>query len=207
MEIATLEKKDLQYADNLALTPKQLEFLLKKTPKEYIKTRPGKGGQTWDYVAVSYFIKVLNLMFGWNWSFEVIDEKILKTQVIVKGKLTCRTGDIEIVKMQYGRKDIAFRKGSDIPLDIGNDLKASASDSLKKCASLIGIASDIYGKESFREVKVVDPDKEKDRIIDWINSSESLEKLSMVNENVYASEDDTLISLYEKKVSEWKSKK
>jgi len=41
-----------------------------------------------------------------------------------------------------------------IPLSIGNDLKSAATDCLKKCASEIGIASDIYNKDEFREVKV-----------------------------------------------------
>ena len=38
-------------------------------------------------------------------------------------------------------------------LDYGNDLKAAATDALKKCASELGIASDIYGSEEFKEIK------------------------------------------------------
>ena len=152
----TLTKQDLKKAKDLILTDKQLNMILGKTPEKYIKKRPGKGGKEWDYVDVAYITKCLNLMFGWDWDFEIMDEKILDKQVIVKGKLTCRSSAKSITKMQYGRKDIAFLKNSTEPLDLGNDLKSAASDSLKKCASLIGIASDIYGGEDFKEVKVID---------------------------------------------------
>jgi hypothetical protein len=43
------------------------------------------------------------------------------------------------------------------PLDYANDLKAAATDALKKCASEIGIANDIYGKNEFREISSETP--------------------------------------------------
>lgn len=54
--------------------------------------------------------------------------------------------------MQNGRADIKYKKGSTEALDLGNDYKASATDCLKKCASKFGIASDIYGREEFKEI-------------------------------------------------------
>ena len=39
-------------------------------------------------------------------------------------------------------------------MSVGNDLKAAATDCLKKCAAEIGIAADIYNKEDFREINV-----------------------------------------------------
>jgi spore coat polysaccharide biosynthesis protein SpsF (cytidylyltransferase family) len=56
--------------------------------------------------------------------------------------------------MQFGNKDIMYRKGTEEPLSIGNDLKSAATDALKKCAAEIGIAADIYNAEEFREVQV-----------------------------------------------------
>jgi hypothetical protein len=138
--------------------------MLKKTPAQYKKKRPAKGGGEWEYVTGGYVKKCLNLMFGWDWDFEIIDEKIMieAKEVVVKGKLTCRSGGKTIVKMQYGNKDIMFRVNwvdgkkvpTDIPLSVGNDMKAAATDALKKCAAEIGIAADIYNKEDFREVLV-----------------------------------------------------
>ena len=54
---------------------------------------------------------------------------------------------------QYGNKD----RYEAVP--IGDTLKAAASDALKKCASLLGIALDVYWPELDRAEKKV---KEKD---------------------------------------------
>lgn len=162
-EIATITKQDLTYADSLQLTDKQLNVMLKKTPDRYVHERPAKGGGNWKYVTGGYVKKVLNLMFGFNWDFEIVSEMIQHGQAIVKGKLTCRTGDITIVKMQYGRQDIKFKRGTTDPLDLGNDLKGAATDALKKCASELGVASDIYNAEEFKELTVVNVD-EKDKL-------------------------------------------
>jgi hypothetical protein len=173
-----VKSEDLSLVENNSLNASQLSLILKRTPAQYVHQRPAKGGGVWDYVSGGYVKKCLNLMFGWDWDFEIIDEKILHGEAIVKGKLTCRSNGKEIIKMQYGNKDIIFKtekvfnedgspkmvqkygktvqetRPSDIPLSIGNDLKAAATDCLKKCAAEIGIASDIYNKEDFREVKV-----------------------------------------------------
>ena len=94
---------------------------------------------------------------------DILDEKILHGEAIVKGKLTCRSNGKTIVKMQFGNKDIVYRKQNaediskgleKIPLSIGNDLKSAATDCLKKCAAEIGIAADVYNKDDFKEVKL-----------------------------------------------------
>lgn len=163
-DIALIKASDLSLVTNSVLNEKQLQFLLKRTPTQYVRKRPAKGGGDWEYVSGGYVRKCLNLMFGFDWTFEVIDEKILFDEAIVKGKLTVNTGGKAIVKMQFGNKDIIYRKQTDsqgnrIPLSIGNDLKAAATDCLKKCAAELGIAADIYNKEDFREVKIETSDE------------------------------------------------
>ena len=157
--IPLVQPEQLSLVENNTLTAKQLQHLLKHTPPQYIHTRPAKGGGVWEYVSGGYVRKVLNLMFGWNWSFEIIDEKILHGEVVVKGKLTCTSNGTSIVKMQFGNKDIIYKKLQQgeterVPLSIGNDLKAAATDALKKCAAEIGIAADIYNKQDFKAVNV-----------------------------------------------------
>lgn len=132
----------------------QITFMLQKTPKQYVYKRPGKGGQTFDYVTVSYIQKALNYAFGWNWDFEIIEHGKEVNHVWVLGKLTVR-GMKEgqtITKTQFGRSEVKqFSKdkgGGNV--DYGNDLKAAASDALKKCASLLGFASDVYGKGDYK---------------------------------------------------------
>jgi recombination DNA repair RAD52 pathway protein len=148
---------------NSALNAKQLELILKRTPEKYVRNRPAKGGGQWKYVSGGYVKKCLNLLFGFDWSFEILEQMIMHKEAIVKGKLTINSNGKTIVKMQFGNKDIMYRKGTEEPLSIGNDLKSAATDALKKCAAEIGIAADIYNAEEFREVQV-DTETELDKI-------------------------------------------
>jgi len=157
-QLITVTKQELSKVENNLLNESQLNFLLKKTPQIHIYQRPAKGGGKWDFVTGTYMKKVLNMMFGWDWDFEVIQFEYTNDQALVLGKLSCRVDGRQIVKMQCGRADIKHKKGTNDPLDLGNDLKAATTDSLKKCASELGVASDIYGKNEFKEIKVVSSD-------------------------------------------------
>jgi recombination DNA repair RAD52 pathway protein len=148
-----IKPEQLSLTDS-ALNAKQLELILKRTPEKYVRNRPAKGGGQWKYVSGGYVKKCLNLLFGFDWSFEILEQMIMHKEAIVKGKLTINSNGKTIVKMQFGNKDIMYRKGTEEPLSIGNDLKSAATDALKKCAAEIGIAADIYNAEEFREVQV-----------------------------------------------------
>lgn len=155
----TVEKLEQNKAGKLSLVPnalntKQVLFVLQKTPKAHIYQRPGKGGGMWDFVTGTYVKKVLNYTFGWMWDFEIKDKGREGDQVWVQGRLTIKNpdGKIMIIKEQFGRADCKFKRGTKDLLDYGNDLKAASTDALKKCASELGIASDIYGKNEFQEV-------------------------------------------------------
>ena len=171
-QLALVKESDLSMVESNSLNANQLKHLLKSTPAQYVKQRPAKGGGSWNYVSGGYVKKVLNLMFGWDWDFEIVEEKILieAKEIVVKGRLTCRTNGRTIVKMQYGNKDIIFRKGTEIPLSVGNDLKSAATDALKKCASEIGIAADIYNAEEFRPIAVQDELTELKELFEWVGA-------------------------------------
>lgn len=156
---------EIAKVDDLKLNEGQVKLLLKKTPARHIKTREAykdKQGKPvmLSYVKGVYIKKVLNFMFGWEWSFEVVENKFdleLK-EAYVLGRLTVPLNDgSKVVKMQFGGASIKFNKGGK-PLSIGNDLKAAATDALKKCASELGIASDVYQPEEFQEIDIV-PEK------------------------------------------------
>lgn len=153
-DVALISAKELSLVEDNALNERQLQFILQRTPNQYIRERPAKGGGTWKYVPGGYVRKVLNLMFGFRWNFEIMDEQIFEDEVVVKGKLTIEIPTGFVVKMQYGNKEIIRKKGTNKPLSIGNDLKSAATDALKKCAAEIGIAADIYHPMEFREVMV-----------------------------------------------------
>lgn len=174
-----ITQSELSKVGTNLLNKNQLNFLFAPTPKKHIYERPAKGGGKWQYVTGTYFKKVLNLMFGWDWDFEIMDEivNMEAAQVIIKGRLTIRTGNRTIVRMQYGRQDLKFKndfllddKGNKvlgtngypkkfkttIPLDLGNDLKGAATDALKKCASELGIASDVYAPKEYKEISIIE---------------------------------------------------
>lgn len=133
------------------LSEAQVDFLLQRTPKHEIKFRQGRGGMQYSYVEHGYVTERLNFIFGFNWDFELMDKQILEDEVIVEAKLTVRTpAGHTIVKTQFGGSDIkrhssGVRSGK--PISIADDYKAAASDALKKCASLVGIGLDLYGRD------------------------------------------------------------
>ena len=189
IEIKQYTQAELSLAFDNSLNAKQLQLLLKKTPSQYVRQRPAKGGGVWHYVSGSYVRKVLNLMFGWDWDFEVLSEMIQGNQVIVKGKLTCRVNGRTIIKTQFGCKEIMMRKGTNEPLNLGNDFKSATTDALKKCSAEIGIAGDIYGKDEFKEIDVIQDDlsseaihnsKEKERVIKHIENATTIQSLRQV---------------------------
>lgn len=144
------------------LNEAQVDFLLQRTPRHEIKVRQGRGGMQFSYVEHGYVTERLNMVFGFNWDFEVIDKQILEDEVIVEAKLTVRTPNGQTIhKTQFGGADIkrhASGQKSGRPLSIADDFKAAASDALKKCASLLGIGLDLYGRDRpYEEVEPAPP--------------------------------------------------
>lgn len=140
MEQKSEEKANLPQYLNKA----QLAFITQKTPPQFIKRRPGPSGAMLNYVEIGYVVNILNQAFGWDWDFRIMGEQIGNKQVWVRGELTVRPQGRVIVKAQYGGSEIKFNRTTGEPVSIADDLKAAASDCLKKCASLLGVAGDVY---------------------------------------------------------------
>lgn len=146
-------EKALVKIEDMGLSETKAKTMLEKTPIKYIKKRKGRGNQMLDYVEAGYVISKLNETFNYMWSFEIVESKIENKQISVLGKLTAyivipTTPPMiqAIIKSQYGGSDIKTAVGSTQVIDTADDFKAAASDSLKKCASLFGIAQDVYWK-------------------------------------------------------------
>ena len=141
------------------MSENQLLKMMQRTPREQVYRRPGKGKEVFDYVTGSYCTKWLNFVFGWNWDFEVTQHGKEGNQVWALGRLTVRgnkPGQV-IVKTGFGRSDVKQKRDSGGNLDYGNDLKAASTDAMKKAASLLGFASDIYGKADYKAESGHDP--------------------------------------------------
>ena len=129
------------------LNKEQLNLLATRTPEKYIKKRKGRGKQEFDYVEINYVIGVLNAIFGFNWSVE-IKSKVIDTKsdnVIVEIRLTVQFANgTSVTKDAFGGSTIKRTKdGGDI-IDLADDLKSAESDGIKKAASMLGIAWDVY---------------------------------------------------------------
>jgi len=119
------------------------ELLEKEFPQELIKHRPGSYGKLLDYIEIANVIQRLNDAFDAMWSFEIADHIQNENEVIVLGKLTAEG----VSKMQFGGSQIVKSTKTGSPVSLADDLKAAASDAIKKCASHFGVALSIYGRE------------------------------------------------------------
>jgi hypothetical protein len=162
-ESTELEIKSFEDVLSGVINKSQFEILRGRTPRKHIKTRPGKGGKTFSYVEHGYVTKVLNTAFGFAWSFEILPqgdgnyfvylppverdgERMRPGSVLVHGKLTVHVHNPDnpaevlatIIKTSTGEKEEL--KG----MTWGGHLKSAESDALKKAASRVGIALDLY---------------------------------------------------------------
>lgn len=141
-----------------------------------LPTRPIRGGKRSRYIPSWWFIRQANALFDYLWSFEAISEERLDDRVRVKGQViihfpgkTVKEYDPDsgklirevsyetssITKSQFGGAEVkrytkGEHKGNEI--SISDDYKSAATDSMKKCLSLFGLAQDVYGpREEFDE--------------------------------------------------------
>lgn len=107
---------------------------------DLVRTRKGSFGKDLSYVEVAHYIRRLNEAFGGDWSFEIVEHRLLDAEAVVLGKLTAGG----ITKTAFGGSVITVTRESGKPVSLSDDLKAAASDSLKKACSLLGIGLEMY---------------------------------------------------------------
>ena len=101
-----------------------------------IKKREGK----YEYLEVQTVVQRLNDILGYDgWDFTIMEREQTEQELIVFGSMVVRGEEGSVTRMQCGRKRIAFKRGSDIPMDLGNDWKSAIGDCIKKCATLFGV--------------------------------------------------------------------
>ena len=113
-------------------------------PSEQVKPRRGSFGKVLAYAEVHAFIAKLNLAFAGDWSFDIAEHSIYDEEVVVLGRLTAGN----VTKSAFGGSSITRAKDSGEKVSITDDLKAAASDSLKKCSSLLGLGLCLYGAQT-----------------------------------------------------------
>lgn len=154
----------IQKTELPSLPAKLTEAINQPTPKAEIKHRQARGGLVVRYVTATYITKRLNELFGHLWDFEILEQQVGNDQVWVKGQLKIwLSPTFAITKTAFGGSDIKKYSDGRI-IDIADDLKSASSDSMKKASSLLGIASDVYGKvEEKMEAPVMTPDEVREK--------------------------------------------
>ncbi len=201
MKRETLTTKNLTI--QLATLPAETRRLIQvPTPREFIKQRAGKGNKTFTYVEGGYVIARLNQIFSpVGWDFEIVDERVEQNEVVVKGKLTIKDhkNGYEISRTQYGTKE----RYAGVPL--GDTLKAAATDCLKKCASLFGIALDVYWQQldedkltNGSKMKTLEVSKSPSKNASNPQTAAQLMKLSL--DKIKAETDQTILAQFSERI-------
>ena len=105
-----------------------------------IKTRPGSFGQELSYVEGVEYVRRLNEAYDGEWSFEIVTHQVNEHEVIVVGKLTAGG----ITKAAFGGCALKRHKDTGEIISLADDLKAAATDALKKASSFLGVGLHLY---------------------------------------------------------------
>jgi Rad52/22 family double-strand break repair protein len=104
-----------------------------------IRQRKGRNGVL-DYVEGHSVIARLNAALDCAWSFEITHHEIREDEVLVIGRLAAEG----VTKMAFGTSQVTREKGTGQVVSLGDDLKAAATDALKKCATFLGVGLHLY---------------------------------------------------------------
>ena len=113
-----------------------------------LKSRPGQGGQSFQYVEIEDIVDRMNRVFGGNWTTEVVREEIIEDQILVRVRVGVRDviheGLEALFYYQEGyasqllaRFSFGDKKGQ--PIDIGNSYKSAMSKAIKTAVSRWGV--------------------------------------------------------------------
>ena len=123
-----------------AITRKHKKVSFINTPKPYIKQKQGM-----DYVEYSYMREVADKEWpGWSW--EIVNTEMHGSAAyVVHGRLKWYDEGIWREADMVAAHRIQKKKGSDEFVDVGNDLKAANTDTIKKAFNMyMNIADDVY---------------------------------------------------------------
>ena len=140
--VIVVDEQMLQATDIIrqAITKKHKKVSRIKTPKPFIKKKMGL-----DYVEFSYMREIADKHYpGWSWTIQKT-EVLGSEAYVVHGRLKWydeglwREGDM------VAAHRIQKKRGTNEFVDIGNDVKASNTDCIKKALQMyLNIADDVY---------------------------------------------------------------
>jgi hypothetical protein len=129
------------------------EILERAFPDALIRSRKGPFGQTFSYVEGSAYIARLNEAFEGEWSLEIVEHHIRETEVLVVVKLSVGS----VAKTAFGGSSITVSREGEV-VSIADDLKAAATDALKKASSLLGVGLHLYSEPTTKPNRPAQPE-------------------------------------------------
>ena len=122
----------------------QVEILTRAFRPDEVRHRPGKNGEDVAYLEGHVVIDRLNEAFDHAWTWSIDHHQILDDEVVVLGTLTAQN----ITKSAFGCSAITRSRDGGKAVSIGSDLKAAATDALKKSATLLGVGLTLHAAAS-----------------------------------------------------------
>lgn len=116
------------------------EILERPFPPEVVRRRPGRNGEDITYLEAHVVVARLNEAFSGEWSFTIEKHEILEDEVVVLARLAAGT----VNKSAFGSSAITRTRDGGKAVSIGDDLKAAATDALKKSATLLGVGLTLH---------------------------------------------------------------
>jgi hypothetical protein len=188
-----------------AFNKEQIKLLSKPTPDKEIEIKIDEDGNKYKTVKGSYMKRQMNLIFGFNYDFQIVSREFISGETLVHGRLTVRSSKLTIIKEQFGKNNVSFttktsgNRTVSSAANIGNSYKAAATDAFKKCASELGLCWDIYSQEPEEPKKEVPEAKEAteqaqkitERFIHFLKISTSAQAVENVISNFYANSGET----------------
>jgi hypothetical protein len=181
-----------------SINEEQVKVIERPIPKEKIKQRDAGFGKKLSYVSGHEVVNLLNEAFNYRWTFRVLSKEVVKSlpkwnkktkeyedqppYIEVLGQLIIP--DLGIVKEQFGTKALL---GGESEQEGAS--KAAATDALKKCATLVGIALELYDEDESKPVTGTTEYKPHPTppVIDWeeadVIKTKELKAILGINEN------------------------
>ena len=120
---------------------------------DQLRSRRATSGKSLTYVETYAYIERLNEAYDGRWDFVVLEHQVLDTEVVVLGRLFADG----VTKTAFGGSNRTVSRDSGEAISLADDLKAAASDALKKCCSLLGLGLHLYGAPEARTDAAVTP--------------------------------------------------
>ena len=181
-EVIVFDEQMLEATDSIrkAITEKHKKVSSMTTPKPFIKKK-----MNMDYVEYSYMREVADKEYpGWSWTIQKT-EVLGSEAYVVHGRLKWYDEGIWREADMVAAHRIQKKRGTNEFVDIGNDVKSSNTDCIKKAFNMyLNIADDVY-RNQVEDLELNDDEKNEILVLAGDISEERLSQIhELIKEQV-----------------------